>query len=195
MKILDPFIAVLIFHSISLQSDLPVVDQPMVQPAKEIVNTIFSQQFFSISTHVIGNDYSVGIMFKPEVAGEVTKLRTLIPQEGTFTVSLWDVDNQTLLVKTNIHQDAEEWSEVAIPSQLLEANRTYALTVLLPIGTRYYNISELDLPATVCGVQVLTSVAAYGDSYPVDLRMPDALFGLIDFTFAATVQQPLSSIF
>ena len=195
MKFLDPFIAVLIFHSVSLPNNLPQVEHASLQPAVEVVNSLISQQFFAVSTHVIGNDYSVGVLFKPEASGEISKVRTLIPQEGSFTVSLWDVDNQQLLAQTTVQQTNDEWSEMEIPAQWVHANRTYAISVLLPIGTRYYNVSELELPATVGDVEIISSVAAYGDTYPIDLRMPNALFGLIDFSFATSQEKPITSIF
>ncbi len=195
MKLIDPIIAVLIFQSVAMQHELPQIEQVSNQPAQEVIHTLLSQQFFAFSTHVIGNDYSVGFTFQPQVSGEVSELRLLIPNEGTYTVSLWDIDNQTLLVQDSITQVVDEWTAISIPTQQLQANRTYALTVLLPIGTQYYNVSELELPASVGGVNVLNSIAAYGDSYPVELQINDALFGLVDFTFTASTKDTLTSLF
>jgi len=195
MKFLDPFIAVLIFHAVSLPNDLPSVRSTPLKAEQEVINSLIQQQFFRFSTHVIGNDYSVGVLFRPERPGVLSKLHALVPQEGNYKISLWDVESQELLVQATVDQTIDEWSVVEIPDQWLKANHTYAISIFLPIGTHYYNVSELELPATVEDIHIISSVAAYSDTYPVDLKMPDALFGLLDFTFAATSEKPISSVF
>ena len=155
----------------------------LVPQAQEIISPILDKQADSITTHVIGGDYSVGYLFKPEVTGRITELRVRLPKNGSYKVSIWDIDSQTLITQTSVQQASGKWSSKEIPALEVTAQKTYAICLLLPIGTEYYNASNLNLPTNINNVRVLNSVAAFGDTYPIDLTMPSALFGLVDFAF------------
>ena len=157
-----------------------------VLPAQEIVSSIIDKHLGNVTTDVIGGDYSVGYLFSPETEGKITKLKVKLPQNGHYKVSIWDIESQTVITQTTVSQNpGQEAAVKEIPDLHLKANATYAVCILLPVGTKYYHAANLNLPISSNKIRIMNSVAAFGDTYPVDLTMSDALFGLVDFAFVA----------
>ena len=174
------FIPVLLITAI-INPDLELESIP-----QDITAAVLDKYADTVVTEVMNNDYSVGYLFTSDVSGKVTKLGIKLPEPGIYKVSIWDVESRSIILQTTIHQAYGKWSMKEIPPIYLVSDRTYAVCSLLPIGAKYFSAQNLNLPKDVNGVRILRSVAAFGDNYPVDQEIPDAIFGFVDFTFEAS---------
>lgn len=150
---------------------------------RQIIPSILATQADTVVTDIMGNDYSAGYIFSPRVDGRITQLGISLPDSGIFQVSIWDVDSKTLITRTIIHQNNDQWVYKDIHPVTVEKDKKYIACMMLPLGTRYYSAPNLKLPLEANNIQVMNGVAAFGDAYPADQIITDALFGFIDVTF------------
>ncbi len=150
---------------------------------REIISSILDTHADTVQTDIMGNDYSVGYIFSPKVSGKITRLGIKLPDSGIFKISIWDVETKTLIAQTTVHQGRKQWNYKDIPDVSVVKQKNYVVCLMLPLGTQYFTAPNLKLPLNAHGVKVVQSVASFGDAYPADQIMPDALFGFIDFTF------------
>ncbi len=161
--------------------------EPMVLAPQNVTVEYLDSLASPINTLSTGQNYSVGYQFRPKINGKITELSVNLPNAGDYKISIWDVDTQTLLTQTTINQAYGNWANKDIPDLTLEAQKTYAISFLLP-ATDYYYVDNLTLPVDMANITIINSIAAIGDGYPVDQTFTDHLFGFVDLTFQADPQ-------
>lgn len=162
-------------------------EEPRVFDPQNVTGNFLDSLANPLQTSSTVADFSVGFQFIPQVNGKITRLSIDLPSAGDYKVSIWDVDNKTLITQKTLSKAAGHRGWKDIPELSVEAQKTYAISFLMP-PTEYYYVDNLKLPVELENITILNSVTAHGDGYPVDQVINDHLFGFVDFTFQADPQ-------
>lgn len=160
-----------------------------VIPPQNVMTEFLGGYFDPITSHVTGaQDYSVGYQFVPKKDGSITQVGVNFPKVGNYKVSLWDVESASLITEVTLQQPNGNWASKDITEIPLVAQKTYAICFWLPANSEYHMAADVTMPVIVDDITITSSVASYGDTFPVDIIHDDKFFGFLDFTFQAKDQ-------
>jgi len=142
---------------ITIRDTVATIDTPVEMPFK---NTIARKMLVDTAEVFTDGPWEQGNVFYSSENGMVSKLGAIFPVNGTYRVSLWDYEADTLLASANvICTDSTQLAYTAIVPVNITADKKYMLTNNTN-GNPYYSYQlksgyALDYPYSVANITIL----------------------------------------
>lgn len=190
----------------SLTYDPPVISQSMVYSRKATDNctTVMSNEMtvtYSAScgldvcqnagvvhqqTTSVGHMELLGMKFRPQAPGNISRLGLRIPQNGTFQLNLFDCSTQTLVRTVNINATSNTWCYAAITPYALNAYQEVYCVLVLPANAVYAYGYFSPAPIISGNVEIMGGCwynsPGGANLYP-NAYAPGQIYGVTDITF------------
>ncbi len=185
---------VLSFFILSCSKDNPVnlpaeLQNKTVQPLRQVID---SKAVVDSLNNFYGGVHELGIRFRSSANGIIKELGLYSPVEGTFPVSVWDMETQTRLATVSITTKANEFVYEPISNLKIDANKEYVISFHNNkdgSGQRYYLARHKSgkklYPFSAYGIEFLDFRYRSGNEskFPIGVAEleQDNLPGILDF--------------
>lgn len=173
-------------NSVNLPAELK---NKTVQPLKQIIDT---KTVVDSLDNFYGGIHELGIRFRSSVDGIIKELGLYSPVDGTFPVSVWDMETQTKLASVMVTAKANEFVYQPISDLKIDARKEYVISFHNDkggVGQRYFlgrhKSGKKIYPFSAYGIEFLDFRYRSGSEsrFPVGVAEleQDNLPGILDF--------------